>query len=521
MLPNYGWVQNTSNLSTVRDTIDLVPEHGIRHLDLREKIRKFREENNNLPKRWSWDARCRIKAIYACGLVKLDRNIQGYVLTEYGRALQKCKKSKEKFRGKRVLSDEEIEIYRESLLTNPPVIRVLSLFEKDRKNLNKGLSKYDVGAELGFVGDVGFTHYEPEWVVRNNYSFHNKEGDADKWARTIISWLRQVGWLERSDTYKDILGENLITYNAKEIIESVLRYDVRRISRIVPSEMLCSNHHPFPKLIQKRRIIILSELNKDKPVTINHLEKVLKNNDIKADNKTVEFEVISLRRAGFKIVKNDLYYTLDENIELDTDPVLLGEVNDENEPEIEKFIEDMVVNYESTIPERLVDNLIRYGYTGENEFEVSVYKFFKYLGYDAEYYGQGRGRVADVVAKYISTQYAKSYGIIIDAKASSNKYNFPAEDVRKMKEYIGKHGPELLKEEIYNHAYAFTSSEFIENVEKPLEEISKDTGISGTAIRIIELLELGKYIRNGDINIENLYSTFSTNKQYTTEFIKT
>ena len=31
LMDNYGWVQNTSNLSTVRETVDLIPEEGIDH----------------------------------------------------------------------------------------------------------------------------------------------------------------------------------------------------------------------------------------------------------------------------------------------------------------------------------------------------------------------------------------------------------------------------------------------------------------------------------------------------------
>src|SRR5690625_1286035 len=99
LLPNYGWVQNTSNLSTIRDTLELMPEYGIKHLDLMDEIRKMRESQNDLPKRWSWDARNRIKAIHALGLVKLDRNIDGYELTNLGRELKVCEKSNETFRG--------------------------------------------------------------------------------------------------------------------------------------------------------------------------------------------------------------------------------------------------------------------------------------------------------------------------------------------------------------------------------------------------------------------------------------
>ena len=78
--------------------------------------------------------------------------------------------------------------------------------------------------------------------------------------------------------------------------------------------------------------------------------------------------------------------------------------------------------------------------------------------------------------------------IIIDAKAYS-KYNFPAGDVRKMKEYIELHGAELLAERIPRHAFAFVSMDFT-NPDSPLQEIATDTAINGTAITVYELFKL-------------------------------
>ena len=117
------------------------------------------------------------------------------IKTYLGKELIMSTKSERKRYGKRVLSDEEIEIFRKGLLTNPPVIRVLTLLNESRKNGRGAMTKYDVGAELGFVGDIGFTHYDAEFVVASNKSFNDMEGDSDKWARTIISWLKQVGWV--------------------------------------------------------------------------------------------------------------------------------------------------------------------------------------------------------------------------------------------------------------------------------------------------------------------------------------
>lgn len=512
LMPNYGWVQNTSNLSTIRDTVDLIPDAGITHSELMERIRQFREKRNDLPSRWTWDARCRIKAIYATGLVTLDRHIQGYALTELGFKLKSCLKSRAKRRGLRILTNEEIKIFREGLLTNVPVIRVLTLLNISRKNSEEGLSKYDIGKELGFVGDVGFTHIDPYWVVSAGYSFNDKEGDADKWARTILSWLAQVGWVLPDGT-KQIGHRRIKVYKSKEEIENVLRYDATSIPRHVPKEMLCSDHHPFPDLIQKRRSLLLKYLS-EQPSTKSDLVNKINDEDIQYTNQDFDFELLNLRNVGFRITENGGYYKLIDKIILDLPPII---VKTPKLKGIESLIEELIVKYENTLPIKLVDHLIRYGYDGDKgeQFEGVVAEFFRNLGFDAEYLGQGRGRVTDILVKYKHPSvYARSYGIIVDAKATSSGYNFPVGDKRKMKEYITKHGPKLLSEMIQNHAFSFASSKFIREVESHLTEISSDTSIKGSAITVEQLLLLGHKIRERKVAIEDLYPLFTTNKQF-------
>ncbi len=509
-MPNYGWVQNTSNLSTIRDTIDLVPEHGIRHGDLRTKIKEHRSALGNLPKRWTWDARCRIKAIHATGLVKLNRNIQGYELTDIGRQLKACPKSKEIKRGFRTLSSEEVKTFRKGLLTNTPVIRVLRLLYDDYKDKNKGLSKYDIGMQLGFVGDVGFTHIDPHWVASQGYSFNNKEGDADKWARTILSWLVQVGWAKEKG-YCNIKGKKLKLYTADDVVDRVLRYDIKSIKRNVPSEMLCSDHHPFPELIQRRRTLIIKTLISGVS-TLEQLKQKLLSVGMEADNTVCEFEILNLRNAGFTITQDGGYYKLCDRIELDIPP--LPPSPKEKVTETEKLIEKLVVKYDDTIPPKLVDHLIRFGYDGAraSEFESNVSEFFNFLGYETNYLGQGHGRVPDVLVKYKDpSTYANSYALLVDAKATSEKYAFPASDKRKMIEYVRTHGPQLLSEHIPNHAFTFVSSQFVDEVKPHLNEITKMTNIGGCAITVIILLEMGSKIIKQQLRIKNLYKKFVTN----------
>lgn len=134
LMDNYGWVQNTSNLSTIRDTVDLIPSEGVDHNSLMRSIYSFRKERGDLRSKWTWDARCRIKAICATGMVELDRTIAGYKLSTLGEELKAAPSGTSFYRGKRMLSSEEIEIFRKGLLTNPPVIRVLTVLNDSRRN---------------------------------------------------------------------------------------------------------------------------------------------------------------------------------------------------------------------------------------------------------------------------------------------------------------------------------------------------------------------------------------------------
>lgn len=122
------------------------------------------------------------------------------------------------------------------------------------------------------------------------------------------------------------------------------------------------------------------------------------------------------------------------------------------------------------------------------------------------------GRVTDVIAKYRTPSYPKSYGPTIDTKAYE-KYSFPTGDVRKMKKYIDLHGAELLQHMIPNHAFAFISTAFI-NYDENLEEIDNNIAFSGIAIDVYPLMELGAKVAKQEVAIADIYPLFTTNKLF-------
>ena len=390
---------------------------------------------------------------------------------------------------------------------------VLNLLNESRRNGKGAMSKYDVGGQLGFAGDVGFTHFEAEFVAQSGKSFNNAEGDADKWARTIISWLVQTGWVVREGS-REVRGKSLPLFTTTYDVDRVLQYAARSAVKYVPQEMLCSNKHPFSGIVRQRRVSILTLLSQKPYMPAAEMVEAMKALEIDTDAETLAFDILNLRQAGIQISKERFFYRLTDKINLDAASAPPKPVHKKVDG-IEKQIEHYVAIYAESLPPRLVDNLIRYGSDGTNSaalFEMAVGKLFSHMGYDSNCLGQGKGRVADVIAKYRDARHPKSYALIIDAKAYE-KYPFPAGDIRKMKEYIVFHGGELLQDKIPRHAFAFISMAFTSPDEK-FEEIKQDTEVSGTAIDVYTLLKLSSRVAQQQVSISDIYSTFVTNRSY-------
>lgn len=99
-----------------------------------------------------------------------------------------------------------------AFLSYPPVCRVLYLL------LSQGhLTKFEIGSQLGFTDEAGFTSFPQNiWVQayeESNSDDERKtlrtdtEGSSDKYARMICGWLEAIGWVKkRSKTVKETIG---------------------------------------------------------------------------------------------------------------------------------------------------------------------------------------------------------------------------------------------------------------------------------------------------------------------------
>lgn len=88
----------------------------------------------------------------------------------------------------------------------------------------------------------------------------------------------------------------------------------------------------------------------------------LNESGVEIDEETLRFDLINLKQAGINIERELSYYRLTDKIKLDIIPGKAEEKEDLND--VEKKITHYVTAYADTLPARLVDNLIRFGYGG-------------------------------------------------------------------------------------------------------------------------------------------------------------
>ena len=109
--------------------------------------------------------------------------------------------------------EEMNTILGEAYLSYPPVIRILNLLKEQGHS-----TKFELGKNLGFIGEAGFTSIPQNiWVAsycdETNPTEKSKirsdeEGSSDKYARMICKWLCDIGWVKKTPkTVNEIYGE--------------------------------------------------------------------------------------------------------------------------------------------------------------------------------------------------------------------------------------------------------------------------------------------------------------------------
>lgn len=109
-------------------------------------------------------------------------------------------------------SEEKKSILGHAFLSYPPVCRVLGLLER-----NGHMTKFEIGSQLGFTDEAGFTSFPQNiWVQAYEEATDadekkklrtDTEGSSDKYARMICGWLEHIGWVRRkSKLVREAIG---------------------------------------------------------------------------------------------------------------------------------------------------------------------------------------------------------------------------------------------------------------------------------------------------------------------------
>ncbi|MBO4556501.1 MAG: hypothetical protein J5706_07045, partial [Elusimicrobiales bacterium] len=155
-----------------------------------------------------WPADNFIRWAHALGFIKYDYSNDTFSITDIGLALTHSS------------GEEKNKLLEQAILSYPPAYRVLSLLSAP----NNPLTKFEIGAKLGFSGEDGFISYPLCSIVaaldyakktKNNSEIKEIRSDwessSDKYARTIAQWLKHLGFVKNciKTIATEYAGENV------------------------------------------------------------------------------------------------------------------------------------------------------------------------------------------------------------------------------------------------------------------------------------------------------------------------
>lgn len=420
----------------------------------------------------------------------------------------------------------------EALLSYPPCIRILNLLKDEKPH-----TKYDLGSHLGFRGEMGFTSipqavFVASWCLASDTEKkkirNNMEGDSDKYARMICSWLKQMGWVENtnvtvSEKYRDqVFSMNLpawtITLSGLQALKRANGYSrYPQIPKRVFWEMLATKGPDAPYLRCRRTALI--QVLRRSARTVPELMPVLQDQKIPvSDSSVIRDDLDGLERIGL-YVQSDAQgrYRVKDTIECL-----------ENRMEVPETGESRVAALKDRIRARLrtLDHdyliMVDLAYSDKAnkaadalKFEAWTAKLFGDLAMNGLHLG-GADK-PDVLASY------GHRGIIVDNKSYQNGFNVDKHCEDEMRRYVVQNqmrqphmpanewwknfGPDVT--EFY---YLFVTSYLTGNFQSNLEELSFLGHTCGGAVGIEDFLYLADDIMTGTMDPEAFFGLFQNNE---------
>ncbi len=566
----FGWVQDPSNFDSLYDVVCIFNENSLKHQELvsntinslveeRDGREKLINALNKRPLKISYSdlvgtsftprssARCNgiiqatvkgqqrpyisdwpadnfIRWAHCLGFVKYNYFDDTFEITDLGQKFSSC-------------TDENIknEILENAVLSYPPAVRILSLLEDG--NIK---TKFELGRNLGFVGEDGFTSLPQDILImtlanEDNVKERNKlrtdtEGSADKYARMIAKWLSKLGLVnqvEKSITikiedneYTEKIGQSYIitAKGLKALNKARGKSKFKRIPKIVSWEMLCTKGADRDYIRTRRAYILKILTEAKKPLTSNAIRDRLEFYGISELYTVVKDDIIGLINIGLNI-KGQVNYYLEDSICDFIIPRVKDMKNEKTEIGKEKDSLREKLDYLSHDYLSLVD--LSYDSKQNRLFEMKVLELLtKECDFSGLHLGGSRKPDGIIYTEGLDS----NYGVIIDTKAYSNGYDLPISQVDEMIRYVtennvrdkSRNANEWWKnfnKNIDQYYFSFISGNFKGNIDEKLERIYVSTNIKGAAIRIVSLLYIANELKADREKLENIKKIF-INKVY-------
>ena len=457
----------------------------------------------------NWSSDGFLRWAVSWNFISHNRETDLFTITELGIAFSRSEDE----------SSAEQTILKKTILAYPPATQVLRILSE----LKEPCTKFYIGNRLGFSGENGFTSYEEstmlDWLSNLDTAKEQKtirtnvEGTSDKYARMIAGWLKQLGFVKQSSS-KLMTNKGEITsfpvYQITAQGQHALRQSEggsknKKITKFIKWEFLATKDSNA-NYLRTRRAYILKYLQETKSFKIL-LEKL----------SVIGFE------DEPEIIKNDIQglNNFGIRIELDGNKIVLKDsINDFDIPnlqitqtlvDIEKERKKAYFLKETSLSPRYIELLeIAFDPKRNRDFEVITAELLK-AGYGLKAKVLGGGRRPDGIA------YTKDYGLIVDTKAYSNGYGKNIGQADEMIRYIednqkrdNKRNPiEWWREfEVQipanSYYYLWVSGRFTGRFDEQLVYTSSQTNTRGGALEVEQLLWGADAVMKGKLNVSDL-----------------
>nr|2FOK_A Chain A, FOKI RESTRICTION ENDONUCLEASE [Planomicrobium okeanokoites]2FOK_B Chain B, FOKI RESTRICTION ENDONUCLEASE [Planomicrobium okeanokoites] len=470
----------------------------------------------------NWSSDGFLRWAHALGFIEYINKSDSFVITDVGLAYSKSADG----------SAIEKEILIEAISSYPPAIRILTLLEDGQH-----LTKFDLGKNLGFSGESGFTSL-PEGIlldtlanampkdkgeIRNNW-----EGSSDKYARMIGGWLDKLGLVKQGK--KEFIIPTLGKPDNKEFISHAFKITgeglkvlrrakgstkFTRVPKRVYWEMLATNLTD-KEYVRTRRALILEILIKAGSLKIEQIQDNLKKLGFDEVIETIENDIKGLINTGIFIEIKGRFYQLKDHILQFVIPNRLGKP-DLVKSELEEKKSELRHKLKY-VPHEYIELIeIARNSTQDRILEMKVMEFFmKVYGYRGKHLGGSRkpdGAIYTVGSPI-------DYGVIVDTKAYSGGYNLPIGQADEMQRYVeenqtrNKHiNPnewwKVYPSSVTEFKFLFVSGHFKGNYKAQLTRLNHITNCNGAVLSVEELLIGGEMIKAGTLTLEEVRRKFN------------